>query len=211
MRMFILIAWLLCIISANTNARSVSYFSPNDNPAKKLIELLDGAKKTIYAAVYMITDKTIAEALTRAKRDRKIDVQVITDKITVTSIFGKGNFLAEQGIKVWFFNPQPKTTPTENTPFYMAPAIMHHKFALIDNQLWNGSFNWTRAANQKNHENVVLTDDRELVNSFKQQFEQLKMICTPLEPKYTPMTSRIEYAPDFEDVSLLRIFCGNNV
>jgi len=71
-------------------------FSPDDHPTKKLISLIDGAKRTIHAAVYMLTDKTIAESADTSKNDRNIDVQIITDKITVTSSFGKGHFLREK-------------------------------------------------------------------------------------------------------------------
>ena len=37
-------------------------------------------------------------------------------------------------------------------------GLMHHKFALIDNQiLLNGSFNWTEWAVWENCENLVIT------------------------------------------------------
>ena len=37
-------------------------------------------------------------------------------------------------------------------------GLMHHKFALIDNQiLLNGSFNWTERAVWENCENLVIT------------------------------------------------------
>ena len=37
-------------------------------------------------------------------------------------------------------------------------GLMHHKFALIDNQiLLNGSFNWTERAVRENCENLVIT------------------------------------------------------
>ncbi len=176
-----LIVALIAIIGNNLYSFSVAYFSPDDHPTKKLISLIDSAKKTIYAAVYMLTDKNIAQALIRAKNERKIDVQIITDNITITSIYGKGNFLAENNIIVYGFNPPEKTIVTKEA-FYMAPAIMHHKFALIDDCVWNGSFNWTRAADQKNTEDVIVTDDKDIFSSFKKQFEKLKEKCRILSP-----------------------------
>ena len=41
---------------------------------------------------------------------------------------------------------------------FQREGLMHHKFALIDNQiLLNGSFNWTERAVWENCENLVIT------------------------------------------------------
>ncbi len=51
---------------------------------------------------------------------------------------------------------------------------MHHKFALFDGaRLMTGSYNWTRSAAQHNHENLVVSDDHELVGAFGKTFERL--------------------------------------
>ena len=51
---------------------------------------------------------------------------------------------------------------------------MHHKFALIDHDtLITGSYNWTRSAFKYNHENVVITHERNLIRKFEQEFEKL--------------------------------------
>ncbi len=175
--------------NGNINSLTIAYFSPDDHPTKKLIELIDSAKKTIHAAVYMLTDKTIAEALIRAKQERKVDVQIITDRITITSVFGKGHFLRENSVKTFFYDPTPPIKKSRAF-FYAAPAIMHHKFALIDNLLWSGSFNWTRSANQKNREDVLITDNKEMHSLFKKQFESLKKDCTVLTSAHVNMRSK---------------------
>jgi cardiolipin hydrolase len=53
-------------------------------------------------------------------------------------------------------------------------AHMHHKFALFDG-LWllNGSYNWTRSACDHNEENLVVTNQPQLVRQFQQQFDML--------------------------------------
>jgi phosphatidylserine/phosphatidylglycerophosphate/cardiolipin synthase-like enzyme len=52
---------------------------------------------------------------------------------------------------------------------------MHHKFALFDNEtLLNGSFNWTRSASDVNQENILITQDAELVEKFSRQFDYLQ-------------------------------------
>ena len=51
---------------------------------------------------------------------------------------------------------------------------MHHKFVIVDGYLLiNGSFNWTRQAITGNHENILITDDSQLVRPYKQEFEKL--------------------------------------
>jgi tetratricopeptide (TPR) repeat protein len=53
--------------------------------------------------------------------------------------------------------------------------LMHNKFCVIDDRyLINGSYNWTLKAEKSNYENVVLTDNLNLVNDFKGYFEYLK-------------------------------------
>lgn len=52
--------------------------------------------------------------------------------------------------------------------------LMHHKFAIIDNEiLINGSYNWTYFAEYKNHENVIIIYDKKTVNSFTSEFKRL--------------------------------------
>ena len=56
-----------------------------------------------------------------------------------------------------------------------ASNLMHNKFCIIDDRyLINGSYNWTIKAEKSNYENVVLTDNLNLVNDFKSYFEFLK-------------------------------------
>ena len=54
---------------------------------------------------------------------------------------------------------------------------MHNKFAIIDDKVWTGSFNWTISANRKNQENVVYNDEKDVYEKFLEQFEKLKQRC----------------------------------
>ena len=52
--------------------------------------------------------------------------------------------------------------------------LMHHKFAIIDGKkLISGSFNWTMQAAMGNYENVIITSNPFLVQSFVDEFEKL--------------------------------------
>lgn len=53
-------------------------------------------------------------------------------------------------------------------------GLMHHKFCIIDKQrCLFGSFNWTINANEKNIEDVNISDDLSLVNSYLLEFKAL--------------------------------------
>lgn len=160
--------------SGHTIALTEILFAPQDKPTLRLLEFINKSKNRIHAAVYMLTDKTIAQALILAKNTRNVDVQLVIDKISYESSFGKGKILEENGIPIFIYE-SGKTSSSGRT-FFNNP-IMHHKFALFDNTLWTGSFNWTVAANRYNQENVVITNNKKVLQRFDDCFKQLKTSC----------------------------------
>lgn len=56
----------------------------------------------------------------------------------------------------------------------MDSVYMHHKFAVVDGRrLISGSLNWTLAAVQSNLENVLITEETNLVQPFIKEFQRL--------------------------------------
>ncbi|MFH1831705.1 MAG: phospholipase D-like domain-containing protein [bacterium] len=149
-------------------------FSPKDHPATMLISMINGAQKKIHAAVYMITDKHIADALINAKK-RGVDVQVVTDKISVDSSYGKGAYMRGNGVQVFEYHSHDTSKG-----FGGSEPLMHNKFAIIDGTTWTGSFNWTKSA-QRNQENVIILDDKDVGEKYDARFFELKtQYCTPV-------------------------------
>ena len=168
-----IILFFMLLHATSACAFSEVLFSPDDHPTTRLIQMLNGAQQKIHAAVYMITDKDIAKALVDAKK-RGVDVRIIVDPSSVNTSFGKGKLLIENQIDTFVFTtPRHKKKQTFHLP------LMHNKFALIDNKLWNGSFNWTISANKQNQENVVITDDQAICKKFEQHFSILEKRCIP--------------------------------
>lgn len=178
-----LIASFLCIALHAQEIESVDraiagnlavYFSPNDKITEKLIPLLDGARKSIYAAVYMLTDKKIADALVRAKQ-RGVTIQLIIDPVS-TGVYGKADYFAANNIPLFIYQPPP------GRPWFN--PIMHNKFVCIDDStLWTGSFNWTVSANTTNEENVVISTQPALCKAFRTYFDiLLKTKTLPFTP-----------------------------
>nr|XP_020452663.1 mitochondrial cardiolipin hydrolase isoform X2 [Monopterus albus]XP_020452664.1 mitochondrial cardiolipin hydrolase isoform X2 [Monopterus albus]XP_020452669.1 mitochondrial cardiolipin hydrolase isoform X2 [Monopterus albus] len=59
---------------------------------------------------------------------------------------------------------------------------MHHKFALVDGRLLiTGSLNWTLQAVQGNMENVLITEEPDLVQPFIKEFHRLWVLNDPAQ------------------------------
>jgi phosphatidylserine/phosphatidylglycerophosphate/cardiolipin synthase-like enzyme len=156
-------------------ATTTVLFSPDDHPTARLVNMIDKAKKRVYAAVYMLTDSQIATALIAAQK-RGVDVKLVLDHSSVDTAYGKGKLLQRSGITLFVF----KTPSSRRGKKSCWGPLMHNKFALIDNQAWTGSFNWTKSANVRNQENVIITDSPEACRRFEQHFEVLKRRCVCL-------------------------------
>ena len=149
---------------------SIVYFSPKDKVSNKLIEQINQTKNKIYAAVYMLTDKTIANALINAKR-RSVDVQIVTDSSCLQSEYNKVELLKNNGIDVFLYKPRAKNINSRLN------EIMHNKFAIFDNKVWTGSFNWTVSAGKRNRENVLCVQEDAVCKKYEHEFEKLKRKC----------------------------------
>ena len=149
--------------------RTEVFFAPDDNPTKQLIREINNSKEKVYVAIYMLTDRRIAQALIDAKNKRGINVQIVADKINIESKMSKINLLKQNGIDIFIFNPGY---------IHLNPPLMHNKFAIIDNKVWTGSFNWTISANIQNQENAMLIDENNVCQKYLSQFEKLKKRCT---------------------------------
>lgn len=57
---------------------------------------------------------------------------------------------------------------------------MHHKFVVMDSRLLiTGSLNWTLTAVQSNMENIIITEEPDLVQPFIQEFHKLWVHSDP--------------------------------
>ncbi|KAG0061813.1 hypothetical protein BGZ89_011150 [Linnemannia elongata] len=134
-------------------------FFPSEESFKQLIKTLDGAKKTLDICVYTITDDHLANAIIKA-HERGVKVRIISDSEKAEDLGSDVNRLRDN-------NDIP--TRVDNSK-----SFMHHKFAVIDDQLViNGSYNWTKGARFDNKENLTLTNSPKAVQGFKGEFERL--------------------------------------
>lgn len=117
-------------------------FSPGAAEAL-VVRTIDSAHATIEVAAYSFTSRPVAAALLRAKA-RGVAVRIVADKSQRTARYTSIRFLARQGV------------PVRVDDRY---SIMHNKFLVVDGRaVETGSFNYTRAAQLRNAENVIVVE-----------------------------------------------------
>ena len=137
---------------------SSAYFSPGDTCLRRLCDLMRGCRDTLDICVFTIADDRLTEAILDCHA-RGVQVRVVSDNDKQHDSGSDIDRLRAQGVQVRVDD---------------APSHMHHKFALFDGRvLANGSFNWTRSATRDNDENLVVSDDANLVRVFGLQFGKL--------------------------------------
>jgi phosphatidylserine/phosphatidylglycerophosphate/cardiolipin synthase-like enzyme len=130
-------------------------FTPSENCTKEIVTEIDQAKKKLYVQAYSFTSEPIAQALVNAK-NRGVEVKVLLDKSQVKAKYTAAHYLGEQN--VW-------------TRVDYKPAIAHNKIMVIDDEtVITGSFNFTKAAQDKNAENVLIIDDSNLAKEYLQNW-----------------------------------------
>ena len=135
----------------------IVYFCPEDSCAIELESLIDSADSQIHAAVYSFTLDSLGDALVRAhERGVKVTVVLEKDQISRYSEFDK---LVNAGI---------------DTRIDSNPGSMHNKFAIIDSEIVvTGSFNWSKNADTRNDENLLILKSKELSAQYELEFQEL--------------------------------------
>jgi phosphatidylserine/phosphatidylglycerophosphate/cardiolipin synthase-like enzyme len=123
------------------------YFCPGGAGTSAICQALRKATGSVLVQAYSFTSAPIAEALVNAHR-RGVKVEIILDKSQKAQKYSSAKFLSNSGIY---------------TRIDAAHAIAHNKVIIIDNEIViTGSFNFTKAAEERNAENVLIIRSKEL-------------------------------------------------
>lgn len=142
-----------------------TYFSQKDNLQKVILERLDGAQVSVNVAVAWFTDvKLFDKLLQLQEKGVKVDL-IITNHQFNDESANNYILIKENGGVFLQIGGDYKT--------------MHHKFCIIDHKtLLQGSFNWTKKANESNNETLlVIQDDYQSINEFTEEFDRLKRLA----------------------------------
>jgi phosphatidylserine/phosphatidylglycerophosphate/cardiolipin synthase-like enzyme len=127
------------------------YFSPHGGCTDAIIRELNKAKSTVLVQAYSFTSAPIAKALLNAHK-RGAKVEVILDKNQRTQKYSSATFLFNVGIPV---------------KIDAQHAIAHNKVMVIDGEtVITGSFNFTKAAEENNAENLLVIRDKKLASLY---------------------------------------------
>lgn len=168
------------LLFKQNNCVAQALFTPQDNIAQTLIDLIENEKKSIKVAVYFITHHEIAAALAKAKLVNHVDVQIITDSSHLENSSNcQAWYLQENGVELFIPElPRPDLTNKH--------SLMHNKFFIFEQNLHDqtllvtGSFNCTYSAQKYNQENIVILDLPQLIQKYRNQFNWLKLHAKPL-------------------------------
>jgi phosphatidylserine/phosphatidylglycerophosphate/cardiolipin synthase-like enzyme len=154
-------AWLLLLVAnlAYAGAYQVC-FTPGQDCTALIVSEIDNAKQTVFVQAYSFTSAPIAKALVDANK-RGIKVYVLLDKSqSKSNRYTSSTFLKHNSIPVWID---------------YKPAIAHNKVMVIDRKtVITGSFNFTKAAQQKNAENVLIINDESLAKQYLENWDRRK-------------------------------------
>jgi phosphatidylserine/phosphatidylglycerophosphate/cardiolipin synthase-like enzyme len=124
-------------------------FTPPENCTDRINAAIREARHSIHVQAYSFTSAPIAKALLRAEK-RGVRVEVILDKSNRKDKYSVADFLTNQGIPAFIDDEH---------------AIAHNKVMIIDGEIViTGSFNFTKAAEERNAENVFLINDKVLAS-----------------------------------------------
>jgi len=120
------------------------YFSPRGGCTEAVVGALDRATNSILIQAYSFTSAPIAKAVVDAHR-RHVRVSVILDKSQRTEKYSSADFLLHAGVPTFIDAKH---------------AIAHNKMIVIDGGIvLTGSFNFTKAAEENNAENLLVIND----------------------------------------------------
>lgn len=127
------------------------FFSPHGGCTEAIVKTLDQAKGSVLIQAYSFTSAPIAKAVVDAHK-RGVQVKVILDKSQRTEKYSSADFLAHAGIKVLIDDKH---------------KIAHNKIMVIDsNTVITGSFNFTKAAEEGNAENLLIIRSVDLAAKY---------------------------------------------
>ena len=141
--------------ASGTNPVLTVFFSPQGGCTEAIVAELAKARSTIYVQAYSFTSDAIAKALLSAHK-RGLRIRVILDKSQRTEKYSSADCLAHAGIETLIDDQH---------------AIAHNKVMIIDEQVViTGSFNFTKAAENSNAENLLVIRDPSLAAQYQENW-----------------------------------------
>jgi phosphatidylserine/phosphatidylglycerophosphate/cardiolipin synthase-like enzyme len=148
--------------AANTlidNITAQVYFSPMGGCTDAIVQEISQAKQEILVQAYSFTSKDIAKALVAAHKSG-VRTVIILDKSNQSKRYSAADFTFNMGIPTYIDAKH---------------ATAHNKVMIIDKEtVITGSFNFTKAAEERNAENLLILRSKELAERYIANWEKHK-------------------------------------
>jgi phosphatidylserine/phosphatidylglycerophosphate/cardiolipin synthase-like enzyme len=143
-------------------------FTPPEDCTALIRGEIASAGRQVLVQAYSFTSEPIAEALVAARR-RGVEVRVLLDGDSATGPNSVLASLRRGGVPVLLDDP---------------PGIAHNKVMVIDGtRVITGSFNFTRAAEDRNAENLLILRDPAIAAAYLANWERRRAVSTPAAPR----------------------------
>lgn len=140
------------------------YFSPDDDPAARIIDLLQSAEESIDFMVYAFTADEIANAM----------LERAQEGVAVRGVIERGQ-ANNEGSEFEHLHQSAADVRLDSSRH-----SMHHKVIVIDGHtVITGSYNFSRSAQQYNDENVLIIHDIDTATRFLLEFERIFSSAQP--------------------------------
>ena len=148
----------LLLLAVSVRAADIQvFFSPKGGCTEAVVENLNKATNTVLVQAYSFTSAPIAKALVNAEK-RGVKVVVILDKSQRTERYTEADFLLHAGVPTYIDAKH---------------AIAHNKIMVIDSHtILTGSFNFTKAAEENNAENLLVIEDAALAKKYTDNWQK---------------------------------------
>lgn len=135
------------------------YFSPEDNVASQIINMINNADESIYFMAYSFTSDAIGDAI----------INRSNQGIIVKGLMDEGQIASNTGTEFNNFKQANIDLRIDQSD-----GLMHHKVIVIDHQIViTGSYNFSSNAEERNDENIIVIYDEELAAQYIQEFERI--------------------------------------
>ena len=135
------------------------YFAPDDAPAERLLQVLEGAQHSIRFMAFSLTSEAVADTLIHQARQGVEVAGVMEESQVRSNANGKYDLLRAAGIDVHLDGN---------------PRNMHHKVIIVDDEfVITGSYNFSYNAENVNDENMLILHDRELARLYLEEFDRV--------------------------------------
>ncbi|MFQ3617024.1 MAG: phospholipase D-like domain-containing protein [Cyanobacteriota bacterium] len=140
---------------------------------------LSASQQQVDLALFVFSDQNLGSAL-ETQHQKGVQVRALIDPGFAFRYYSEGLDMMgvalpdaqcriEKGNKTW-----GRAIATVGIPTLPEGDLLHHKFAVIDQQrVITGSQNWSAAANHNNDENLLVIDNATVAAHFQREFERL--------------------------------------